>query len=167
MIYESPYGLPGSKNISRANNSQFVTISECFLPPKFHKYHRNNLKFSEKVLPIQLHNLVKMIITKQYLEIWHSTKAQFLTKFEKMIFEKCFAIFMPILPPSSTFTPFLPIFYQLLQTRSRWWGYPTMRNLLWFDLFPATLLKLTLFHGCFSRFLNCTNGSKSPNASHI
>ena len=31
---------------------------------------------------------------------------------------------------------------------------------------PATLLKLTLLHGCFSRFLNCTNGTKSRNASH-
>ena len=32
---------------------------------------------------------------------------------------------------------------------------------------PATLLKITLFHGYFSRFLNCTNGIKSRNASHI
>ena len=29
------------------------------------------------------------------------------------------------------------------------------------------LLKLTLLHGCFSRFLNCTNGTKARNASHI
>ena len=27
--------------------------------------------------------------------------------------------------------------------------------------------KLTLHHGCFSRFLNCTNGTKPRNASHI
>ena len=32
---------------------------------------------------------------------------------------------------------------------------------------PATLLKLTLLHGCFSRFLNCTNGTKSRNAPHL
>ena len=32
---------------------------------------------------------------------------------------------------------------------------------------PTTLLKVTLFHGCFSRFLNCTNGTKLRNASHI
>ena len=32
---------------------------------------------------------------------------------------------------------------------------------------PATLLKVTLLHGCFSHFLNCTNGAKSRNASHI
>ena len=25
----------------------------------------------------------------------------------------------------------------------------------------------TLLHGCFSRFLNCTNGTKSRNASHL
>ena len=30
----------------------------------------------------------------------------------------------------------------------------------------AGLLKLTLLHGCFSSFLSCTNGTKSPNASH-
>ena len=29
----------------------------------------------------------------------------------------------------------------------------------------ATLLKVTLFHGCFSRFLNCTNGIKSRKAT--
>ena len=31
----------------------------------------------------------------------------------------------------------------------------------------ATLLKVTLLDGCFSRFLNCTDGTKSPNALHI
>ena len=29
---------------------------------------------------------------------------------------------------------------------------------------PAILLKVTLLDGCFSRFLNCTNGSKSCKA---
>ena len=32
---------------------------------------------------------------------------------------------------------------------------------------PATLLKLTLLHRCFSRFLNCTNTTKSHNAPHV
>ena len=32
---------------------------------------------------------------------------------------------------------------------------------------PATLLKLTLLHGCFSRFLNCTNRTKSLNAPQV
>ena len=32
---------------------------------------------------------------------------------------------------------------------------------------PATLLKITLLHGCFSRFLNCTTGTKSRNPPHI
>ena len=32
---------------------------------------------------------------------------------------------------------------------------------------PATLLKVILLHGCFSRFLNCTNGAKSHKATHI
>ena len=31
----------------------------------------------------------------------------------------------------------------------------------------STLLKVTLFHGCFSRFLNCTNGTKSRKVSHM
>ena len=32
---------------------------------------------------------------------------------------------------------------------------------------PATLLKVTLFHGCFSHFLNCTNGTNLRNTSHL
>ena len=31
----------------------------------------------------------------------------------------------------------------------------------------VNLLKLTLLHECFSRFLNCTNGNKSRNAPHM
>ena len=31
---------------------------------------------------------------------------------------------------------------------------------------PATSLKLTLLHGCFSRFLNCLNDTKSRKISH-
>ena len=36
-----------------------------------------------------------------------------------------------------------------------------------FLLKPATLLKLALLHGCFSIFLNSTNGTKSDKASHV
>ena len=32
---------------------------------------------------------------------------------------------------------------------------------------PTNLLKVALFHGCFSRFLNCANGTKSRNGSHV
>ena len=32
---------------------------------------------------------------------------------------------------------------------------------------PATLLKVTLLHGCFSRFLNCTKGTKSCKAPYL
>ena len=32
---------------------------------------------------------------------------------------------------------------------------------------PATLLKLTLLHGCFSRLLNCAYSTKSCNASQM
>ena len=32
---------------------------------------------------------------------------------------------------------------------------------------PATLLKLTLLYGCFSCFLNCTNGTKLRNTPHL
>ena len=32
---------------------------------------------------------------------------------------------------------------------------------------PATLLKVSLLHGCFSRILNCINGTKSRNASQM
>ena len=32
---------------------------------------------------------------------------------------------------------------------------------------PATLLKVAIIHGYFSRFLNCTNGTKWYKASHM
>ena len=35
------------------------------------------------------------------------------------------------------------------------------------ECYPATLLKVTLLHRCFSCFLNCTNGTKSRKTSHI
>ena len=36
------------------------------------------------------------------------------------------------------------------------------------DHIPSNLLKeATLFHGYFSRFLNCKNGTKSRKASHL
>ena len=56
-----------------------------------------------------------------------------------------------------------------------------MRCTIWYHLYDfknvkkthggvlilATLLKLTLPHGCFSRFLICTNATKSHNAPNI
>ena len=36
-----------------------------------------------------------------------------------------------------------------------------------FRLKPATLLKVTLPHECFSHFLSCKDGTKSRKASHI
>ena len=38
--------------------------------------------------------------------------------------------------------------------------------LLLVKLHATTLLKVTLLDGCFSRFLNCTNGTKSRNVPH-
>ena len=50
-----------------------------------------------------------------------------------------------------------------------------VRCAIWYHLYnlksrnlkTATLLKLTLLHGCFSRFLSCRNGTKSHNAPQI
>ena len=42
-----------------------------------------------------------------------------------------------------------------------WYHFYNLQNL---KLQPATLLKLTLLHGCFSRFLSCRNGTKTRNA---
>ena len=39
--------------------------------------------------------------------------------------------------------------------------------LLLVKLKPATLIKVTLLHGCFHVFLNFTNGTKSRNAPHM
>ena len=47
-----------------------------------------------------------------------------------------------------------------------WYHLYILKNVRKKRLKPATLLKLTLLYGCFSHFLNCTNGTKSHNASH-
>ena len=61
-------------------------------------------------------------------------------------------------------TKFVSLFYKLntcLQKTTTYVGLQAE------PIFPVTLLKVTLLHGCFLRFLNCTNGAKSRNASHI
>ena len=51
------------------------------------------------------------------------------------------------------------------------WKCSALRDMVPFLQFKkrelATLLKVTLLHGCFSRFVNCKNGTKSANASHM
>ena len=54
---------------------------------------------------------------------------------------------------------FLGFVFQACQTDEIWICDALM-------LLPATLLKVIL-HGCFSRCLNCTNGTKSRKASHM
>ena len=47
----------------------------------------------------------------------------------------------------------------------RYMRYVAQFGTIW--LKPATLLQETFPHGCFSGFLNCTNGTKSRKASHM
>ena len=51
------------------------------------------------------------------------------------------------------------------------WICSALRDMVPFAQFKkrelATLLKVTFLHGCFSRFVNCKNGTKSGNASHM
>ena len=44
-----------------------------------------------------------------------------------------------------------------------------VRCAIWYHLCNLTnvKIKLTLVHGCFSRFLNCTNSTKSRNAPQL
>ena len=48
-----------------------------------------------------------------------------------------------------------------------WYHLYHLKNVKNTQLQSATLRKLTLLHGCFSRFLNCTNGTKSRNVPHL
>ena len=54
---------------------------------------------------------------------------------------------------------------QFKKRGKRTWRSVTFSKIARFQ--PATLPKVTLLHGCFSRFLNCTNGTKSSKTSHI
>ena len=59
---------------------------------------------------------------------------------------------------------FIP-FIQFKEREKHLWKSVTFSKVAGFQ--PATLLKVTLLLGSFSRFLNCTNGTKSRNASHF
>ena len=48
-----------------------------------------------------------------------------------------------------------------------WWKINVRHHMGVLHSLLTTLLKVTLLHGCFSRFLNCTNGTKSCSASQI
>ena len=52
-------------------------------------------------------------------------------------------------------------FVQFKKREKHPWGSVTLVK------FRQTLLKLTLRHGCFSRFVHCTNDNKSHKASQI
>ena len=56
-------------------------------------------------------------------------------------------------------------FVQFLKSEKHPWRSVNFSKVAGFK--PATLLKLTLLSGCFSRFLNCTNGAKSCNAPQL
>ena len=55
----------------------------------------------------------------------------------------------------------------LKKIKNTFYAVAVFEILLTFIWKPATFLKLTPLYGCFSRFLSCTNATKSPNASHI
>ena len=48
-----------------------------------------------------------------------------------------------------------------------WYHFYSLKNVINTHGGVLISVKLTLLHGCFSRFLNCPNGTKSLNASHI
>ena len=54
--------------------------------------------------------------------------------------------------------------YNLINVENTHGGVLLLVNL---KAWPATLTKVTLLHGCFSRSLNCTNGTKARNAPHL
>ena len=56
-------------------------------------------------------------------------------------------------------------FAQFKKREKHPWRSVTFRKVACF--YPATLIKGTHLHGCFSRFLNCTNDTKLRNVSHI
>ena len=56
-------------------------------------------------------------------------------------------------------------FIQFKKREKHPWGSGTFSKVSGFK--PATLLKVTFLRGCFSRFVNFTNGTKSCKTSHI
>ena len=59
----------------------------------------------------------------------------------------------------------LLLFAQFKKSEKQSWRSVTFSKVAGFE--PVALLKVTLLHGCFSRFLKCINDTKSRNASQF
>ena len=81
-------------------------------------------------------------------------------------------------PPHYLVFPDIPQFFRKVDflredffCRKRTYICDTLRDLVQSVQFKrpwrSVTSKVTLLHGCFSRFLNCTNGTKSSKTSHI
>ena len=58
-------------------------------------------------------------------------------------------------------------FIQFKKPKKHPWRNFTFSKVAGFNFKPATLLKVTLLHGCFSHFLSCANDAKSRKTSHV
>ena len=59
----------------------------------------------------------------------------------------------------------LVLFVQFIKCEKHPWKSVILSKVAGF--YPAALLKVTILHGCFSRFLDCTNSTKLRNAPQI
>ena len=59
----------------------------------------------------------------------------------------------------------LVAFVQFIKREKQPWRHITFSKVAGFK--RAILVRVTLLHGCFSRFLHCTNGTKSRDASQM
>ena len=57
--------------------------------------------------------------------------------------------------------------YSVCEISEQWAEYTKICQMWCNALQPATLRKVTLLHGCFSRFLNCAHDTKFRNAPQI
>ena len=97
----------------------------------------------------------------RYLSDISLMKSQSIKKYVIHIFDRCQSMIKIHCDALRNLVPFV----QFKKHEKHQWRSITFSKVA--GWIPATLLKVTLLHGCFSRFSNCTNGTKSRKTSQF
>ena len=126
------------------------------------QYSRSYLKYDyEKIKQICLWWMLPVYQGSIFMSSFHDMKSQSIKKYVIHIFDRCQSMIKIHCDALRNLVPFV----QFKKCEKHPWRSITFSKVV--GWIPATSLKVTLLHGCFSRFLNCTNGTKSRKTSQF
>ena len=115
----------------------------------------------------------KMLIRTLFKQWWSCEKLSSLRKIPKLGQISCYGYFVEMHSLQTRKLSEISVFWAISIAENRC----VVRLAIWYRLYNlkdvknahegVLILNLTLLHGCFSRFLNCANSTKSRNAPYI